>query len=85
MAFVIPGVIFCTLIFIVLWTIQDYAPGLSNMQVIGWVNFQFIFTMLLFPILWLAGFAYTRYASKVLEPIEQQIIDLHGEKEAHDE
>ena len=84
MAFVVPGVIFCALAFAVLWTIQNYIPELSNMQVIGWVNFQFLYTMLLFPIIWFAGFSYTRYASKVLEPIEQEIHDKYTSREVHD-
>jgi len=84
MAFVIPGVVLCSLAFATLWTIQNYIPELSNMQVIGWVSFQFLYTMLLFPTIWLAGFAYTRYASKVLEPIEQEIHDRFDSKEVHD-
>ena len=82
--FVVPAVVLLATAFATLWTIQNYVPELSNMQVIGWVNFQFLYTMLLFPTIWLAGFSYTRYASKVLEPIEQQINDLYGQKEAHD-
>ena len=84
MAFVVPAVVFTAFIFANLWTIQNYVPGLSNLQVFGWVNLQFIYTMLLFPVLWLAGFAYTRYASRVLEPLEQAIHDTYSTKEDYD-
>ena len=81
MRFVVPAVVLVTLAFAALWTIQNYVPELANAQVIGYVNVAFLFTMLLFPLIWCAGLAYTRYATKVLEPIEQDINDHYGAKE----
>lgn len=83
MLFVVPAIILTSLAFALLWTIQNYIPELANMQVIGYVNFAFLFTMILFPVIWLAGFLYTKYASAVLEPIEQKINDRYGMTEGN--
>ncbi|MDR0514750.1 MAG: DUF485 domain-containing protein [Coriobacteriaceae bacterium] len=83
--FVVPSIIGVSLAFTFLWTAQNYLPGLANMQVIGNINFAFLFTMALFPLIWLAGFAYTRYVGAAVEPHEQEILDRYGMKEAEDE
>jgi uncharacterized membrane protein (DUF485 family) len=81
MKFVISGLIGVIILFSFLWTTQSYLPDLAHLRVIGYVNFAFLFTMILFPTIWIAGFAYTRYVGKHVEPYENELNELYGHKE----
>jgi len=79
--FVVPALILLVIAFIFLWTVQNYIPVLAHLQVIGYVNFAFLFTMCLFPIIWIAGLIYTRYVSKYVEPHEDEVNATYTPKE----
>jgi uncharacterized membrane protein (DUF485 family) len=81
MRFVIPAIVGVFLVFSFLWTTQSYIPALANLQVIGYINFSFLFTMILFPVIWLAGFWYTKYAEKNVEPHERELLETYGQRE----
>ncbi len=80
-AFVIPTIVIFCVVFFTLFTIQNYYRGLANMRVFGWINVAFLYTMLLFPIIWGVGIWFTMYISKNVSPREEEIIKRYGGKE----
>ncbi|MDR2197533.1 MAG: DUF485 domain-containing protein [Coriobacteriales bacterium] len=82
MRFVVPAIIAVCMVFLFLWTVQSYIPALANVQLLGFINFSFLLTMILFPTIWLAGFAYTKYVERYVEPYEEGLLKTYGKKEA---
>lgn len=78
---VVPMVIVFTILFLVLFTVQNYIPELANAKLVGYVNFSFLYTMILFPLVWVAGFYYSKYTTTKLHPQEEEIVKEFGRKE----
>jgi len=79
-AFVIPGIVAFCLFFFILFTIQQFYKPLANTMVSGNLNFNFVYTMLLFPVLWLIGLIFLRYVRKNVYPLEKEVIETFGKK-----
>lgn len=71
---VIPLLVGFCLLFFILFTVQQFFRGLADAMVIGNMNFNFIFSMLIFPIVWLMGLLFLRYIRKHVYPLEGEII-----------
>ncbi len=71
---VIPLLVGFSVLFFILFTIQQFFKGLADTMVIGNINFNFIFSMLIFPIVWLAGLLFLRYIRKNVYPLEEELI-----------
>jgi uncharacterized membrane protein (DUF485 family) len=78
--FVIPAIITFCVLFFILFTVQQFFKDLANTMVIGNINFNFLYTMLLFPVLWLIGLTFLRYVRKNVYPLEEEIINKFGKK-----
>jgi uncharacterized membrane protein (DUF485 family) len=78
--FVVPAIITFCLLFFILFTVQHFFKDLANAMVIGNMNFNFLYTMLLFPVLWLIGLIFLRYVRKNVYPLEDEIIEKFGTK-----
>ena len=78
--FVIPALITFCLLFFVLFTIQQFFKDLSSTMVMGNINFNFLYSMLLFPVVWLTGLIFLRYVRKNVYPLEDEIIKKFGTK-----
>jgi hypothetical protein len=80
--FIIPTVIVFSLAFFVLFIIQSNYPDLVRYRLYGWINFNFVYTMLLFPVIWLGGLWFVLYIRKNVYPLEEELIAKYGgEKE----
>jgi len=71
---VIPLLVGFSVLFFILFTVQQFFKGLADAMVIGNINFNFIFSMLIFPIVWLTGLLFLRYIRKNVYPLEEEII-----------
>jgi|GEM_PF-5591551 len=78
--FVIPAIVMFCLLFFILFTLQQFLRVLANTMVIGNMNVNFVYTMLLFPVLWLTGLIFLRYVRKNVYPLEEEIINKYGKK-----
>jgi uncharacterized membrane protein (DUF485 family) len=78
--FVIPAIIVFCLLFFILFTVQQFCKDLANTMIFGNINFNFLYTMLLFPVLWLTGLIFLRYIRKNVYPLEEEIISTFGKK-----
>lgn len=81
LSFVVPAIIIFFVLFFVLFTIQNYYPNIAHARISGYYNVAFSFTMLLFPTFWLAGYAFTRYTTKHVHPLEDEIVETYSLKE----
>jgi len=79
-SFVIPVISIFTVVFFTLFTIQSYYRSLASTRVFGYINVAFLYTMLLFPIILIVGFWFTRYMSKNVTPLEEEIIKRYDRK-----
>jgi uncharacterized membrane protein (DUF485 family) len=77
---VIPLLVGFSVLFFVLFTVQQFFKGLADALVIGNINFNFIFSMLIFPIVWLMGLLFLRYIRKNVYPLEDEIIKQFSRK-----
>ena len=78
--FVVPAIIGFCLLFFILFTVQQFLRDLANTMLIGNINFNFLYSMLLFPVLWLTGLIFLRYVRKNVYPLEDEIIEKFGKK-----
>ena len=79
-SFVIPAIVIFCVLFFILFTIQQFFVEFASSMVSGNINVNFLYTMLLFPILWLAGVLFLRYVRKHVYPMENEIINTFSKK-----
>lgn len=80
LSFVVPGVATFFLLFFVLFTMQNYW-AIADYHFIGYINFAFFYTMMLFPILWIMGLSFCSYTTKKVHPLEDEIVKEFSLKE----
>ena len=71
--FVIPALLAFSCVFLVLWVIQSMFPAVAAHRVYGYVNVNFIYTMAIFPVVWILGFVFVRYTRKNVYPLEDEL------------
>jgi len=71
--FVIPALLVFSFVFLVLWIIQSMFPALAAYRVYGYINVNFIYTMAIFPFVWVLGLAFVRYTRKEVYPLEDEL------------
>ena len=76
----IPAIIILSIAFFILWWIQSYNLPLATTEVLGSANFSFVYSMLIFPIVWIAGFVYTKYVSAKIYPLEDKLIEKFSKR-----
>jgi len=78
--FVIPAL----LIYIALFLIQ-FAIGLKKDQtlVLGNLNTFYLYTLILYPVLWGAAYWFTKYSNKHIYPLEDELVKEFGKVEKH--
>jgi uncharacterized membrane protein (DUF485 family) len=72
-AFVVPVLILFSAVFLVLWVIQASFPAIARYRVYGWVNLNFVYTMLIFPVVWVLGVVFVRYTRRHVYPLEEEL------------
>jgi len=71
--FVVPVLVLFSVVFFLLWIMQSMFPAVSRYQVYGYVNVNFVYTMAIFPFVWILGFLFVRYIRKVVYPLEREL------------
>jgi uncharacterized membrane protein (DUF485 family) len=72
--FVVPALIAFSCMFLVLWVIQGMYPAIAAHPVYGYININFVYTMAIFPVVWILGFIFVRYTRKNVYPLEDELI-----------
>ncbi|HXZ81660.1 MAG TPA: DUF485 domain-containing protein [Terriglobales bacterium] len=72
-SFVIPALLSFSAVFLVLWIIQSMFPAVARYRVYGYVNVNFIYTMAIFPFVWILGFLFVRYIRSKVYPLEREL------------
>ncbi|HMK31700.1 MAG TPA: DUF485 domain-containing protein [Terriglobales bacterium] len=72
-AFVILALLAFSAVFLVLWIVQSMFPALAGHRVYGYVNVNFVYTMAIFPFVWILGFAFVRYVRRKVYPLEREL------------
>jgi uncharacterized membrane protein (DUF485 family) len=78
--FVIPVIVFFSVVFFILFTIQHYFKSFASTPVFSNINVNFLYSMLLFPVLWIIGLLFLRYVRKYVYPLETEIINTFSKK-----
>jgi hypothetical protein len=52
---------------------QSMFPAVARYRVYGYVNVNFIYTMAIFPFVWIVGFIFVLYIRKVVYPLEREL------------
>lgn len=78
--FVVPGIILFCLLFFLLFTLQQFCGELASSMVFSNINVNFLYTMILFPALWIIGLWFLRYVRKHVYPLETEIINTFSKK-----
>jgi len=71
--FVVPVLVLFSAVFLVLWIMQSMFPAVSRYRVYGYVNVNFVYTMAIFPFVWILGFVFVRYIRKAVYPLEREL------------
>ncbi len=77
LVFIIPAVILVFFLFFILFWVQSFNPALATKAVAGDANFAFVYSMLIFPIVWISGMLYILYVRKTIYPIEDKIQEKY--------
>lgn len=83
-AFFVPALIFFSALFLALWIMQSSLPTLASYPVYGFVNVNFVYTMAIFPIVWIMGFLFVRYISREVYPLEDEMHRRFGKGSKHE-
>ena len=78
--FVVPGIVVFSALFFILFAIQQFCVGFASTMVFSNINVNFLYTMLLFPGLWLAGLVFLRYVRKHVYPLEKEVTSTFSKK-----
>ncbi len=71
--FVTSALIVFSAFFFVLWVMQSSFPAISAHRVYGWINVNFVYTMSIFPVVWVMGFVFVRYTRREVYPLEDEL------------
>ena len=77
-SFVIPAILVFSAVFGVLWVIQSMFPAVAAYRVYGYVNVNFVYTMAIFPFVWILGVVFVRYTRKNVYPLEDELHRRFG-------
>ena len=83
-AFVIPALVFFSALFLVLWVIQASYPAIARHRVYGFINVNFVYTMAIFPIVWIMGYLFVRYIRREVYPLEDELHRRFGKGSKHE-
>ncbi len=76
--FVLPALLVFSAVFFVLWIIQGIFPAIAAHRVYGYINLNFVYTMMIFPFVWILGFIFVRYTRKNVYPLEDELNERFG-------
>ena len=76
--FVIPALLGFSCMFLVFWVLQSMFPAVAAHRVYGYINVNFIYTMAIFPVVWILGLVFVRYTRRNVYPLEDQLIQRFG-------
>lgn len=76
--FVVPVLLLFSAVFLVLWVIQSSIPSLARYRVDGFINVNFVYTMLIFPVVWVLGLLFVRYTRREIYPLEDELHRRFG-------
>ena len=82
--FIVPSLVLFSAVFFVLWVIQSSFPRIACYRVYGWVNVNFIYTMAIFPFVWILGYIFVRYTRREIYPLEDELSRKFGRGPKHD-
>lgn len=68
-----PSLVVFSAVFFGLWVMQSSFPTLSRHRLFGYVNFNFAYTMAIFPFVWILGYVFVRYTRRELYPLEDEL------------
>jgi len=71
--FVVPALLSFSFVFFVLWIIQSMFPAVANHRVYGYINVNFVYTMAIFPAVWILGYVFVRYVRREVHPLEDEL------------
>jgi len=71
--FVVPALVLFSAVFFLLWIMQSMFPAIARYRVYGYVNVNFIYTMAIFPFVWIVGFIFVLYIRRVVYPLEREL------------
>jgi len=76
--FVVPALLAFSAMFFVFWIIQSMFPNVARYRVYGYVNVNFVYTMLIFPVVWVLGLCFVRYTRRNVYPLEEELVRKFG-------
>ncbi len=76
--FFVPALAFFSALFLVLWVIQASFPAVARYRVYGFINVNFVYTMAIFPIVWIMGYLFVRYIRREVYPLEDELHRRFG-------
>jgi uncharacterized membrane protein (DUF485 family) len=71
--FIVPSLLFFSGMFFVLWVMQSSFPTVARYRLYGEVNLSFVFTMAIFPVVWVLGYLFVRYIRREVYPLEDKL------------
>ena len=83
-AFFVPALIFFSVLFLALWVMQASLPSIARYQVYGFINVNFLYTMAIFPIVWIMGFLFVQYIRREVYPLEDELNRRFGKGRKHE-
>jgi uncharacterized membrane protein (DUF485 family) len=82
--FIVPALLLFSGVFFVLWVIQSSFPAVARYPVYGWVNINFVYTMAIFPFVWILGYVFVRYIRREVYPLEDELNRKFGKGPKHE-
>jgi len=77
-AFFVPALCFSAALFLVLWVMQASFPAVARYRVYGFINVNFVYTMAIFPVIWIIGYLFVRYIRREVYPLEDELHRRFG-------